>query len=128
MVTGLHILLDWVGCSNGMIWVSSDSIFSCDFRSDGHMTLYIAGLGRLLKWDDMGIIRQHLWAHFYVSMKACTSWGPQRGPHKISNICTSPLQIICSWTVVPLWSNGNQSGCCSCGGPFPNVDAVAGCG
>ena len=27
--------------------------------SDGHMTLYIAGLGRLLKWDDMGIIGQH---------------------------------------------------------------------
>src|ERR1700683_4111367 len=39
-----------------MIWVSLDSIFSCDFRSDGHMTPYIAGLGRWLKWDDMGII------------------------------------------------------------------------
>ena len=38
--------------------VSLDSIFSCDVRSDGHMTLYIARLGRLLKWDDMGITHQ----------------------------------------------------------------------
>ena len=59
MVMWLYILPDWEGCSNGMIQVSLDSIFQCDFRSDGHMTLYITWLGRLLKWDDMGIIRQH---------------------------------------------------------------------
>ena len=65
-VTWLYILPDWVGCSNGMIWVSSDSIFSCDFRSDGHMTLYIAWLGRLLKWDDMGIIGQHFFMRLQI--------------------------------------------------------------
>ena len=66
MVTWLYILPDWAGCSNGMIWVSSDSIFWCDFRSDGHVTLYITRLGRLLKWDDMGIIKQHFLMRFRI--------------------------------------------------------------
>ena len=32
MITWLHILPDWVGCSNGMIWASLKSIFQWDFR------------------------------------------------------------------------------------------------
>jgi len=58
VVTWLYILPDWVNCSNGMIWVSLDSIFWCNFRSDGHMTLYITWLGRLFKWMIWVSIRQ----------------------------------------------------------------------
>jgi len=48
-------LPDWVGYSNGMIWVSLDSIFSCDLRSDHHMTLLsiLPDWVGCFKWDDM---------------------------------------------------------------------------
>ena len=41
-------------------------------------------------------------AHFYVSMKCRAILGPPLGPHKLSNIYASPLEVVWWRTVEPL--------------------------
>ena len=61
-------------------------------------------------------------AHFYVSMKDRAILGPPLGPHKLSNIYASPLEVVWWRTVEPLQSNGQKNLCCRRGEPLPNAE------
>ena len=63
-------------------------------------------------------------AHFYISMKGRAILGPPLGPHKLSNIYASPLEVVWWRTVELLRSNSQKNICCRRGEPLPNVEQL----
>ena len=63
-------------------------------------------------------------ARFYVSMKGRAILGPPLGPHKLSNIYASLLEVVWWRTVEPLRSNGQKNVCCRRGEPLPNAERL----
>ena len=51
------------------------------------------------------------WGPFYISLKGHAILGPPLGPHKLSNIYTSPLKVVWWRTVKLLQSNGQKNIC-----------------
>ena len=63
-------------------------------------------------------------AHFYVSMKGRAILGPPLGPHKLSNVYATPLEVVWWRTVELLLRNGLKNICCRRGEPLPNVERL----